>query len=52
MPTGYLFTDLSPKGDFSLLQNMLNLQKITQRTNTQSVANAFIRQTILKYAAA
>jgi hypothetical protein len=49
-PTGYAFLDLSPDGDFSLLQNMLNLQKIVLRLDTASVANAFIRTTLVKYA--
>lgn len=49
-PTGYMFIDLSPRGDFSLLQNLLNLQKIVVRTNTASVANAVLRATLLKYA--
>lgn len=50
MPTGYAFLDLSPDGDFSLLQNMLNLQKMVLRLDTQSIANAFIRTTLVKYA--
>lgn len=51
-PTGYHFLDFSPDGDFSLCQNMLNLQKIVVRMDTASVANAFIRTTLLKYAQA
>lgn len=49
-PTGYYWLDLSPGGDFSLLQNMLNLQKMVVRVNTASVANAIIRATLVKYA--
>lgn len=51
LPTGYTFLDLSPKGDFSLLQNLLNLQKMVVRVNTASVANAILRTTLVKYAA-
>lgn len=50
LPTGYVFIDLSPLGDFSLLQNMLNLNKISLRIDNSAVANAIIRMTLLKYA--
>lgn len=56
LPTGYFFVDLAPgvgadgQGDFSLLQNMLNLQKIVLRVDNNAVANAFLRLTLVKYA--
>lgn len=49
-PTSYVFVDLSKLGDFGLLVNMLNFQKIEVRIDNNSVANAFVRTTLLKYA--
>lgn len=46
----YAFLDLSPRGDFARLQNMLNLQKIAIRVDNNAVANAFLRVVLLKYA--
>jgi hypothetical protein len=49
-PVGYAFIDLAPNGDFSNLINMLNFQKMVVRIDNNSVANAFVRMTLLKYA--
>ena len=55
-PLGYAFVDLTPgngvtgKGDFSLLNNMLNFQRMVLRIDNASVANAFVRMTLVKYA--
>jgi hypothetical protein len=56
-PTGYAFVDLTPGegrgasgGDFSLLNNMLNFQRMVLRIDNSSVANAFVRMTLVKYA--
>ncbi len=56
-PTGYAFVDLTPgsgrdtsKGDFSLLNNMLNFQRMVLRVDNAAIASALIRMTLVKYA--
>lgn len=49
-PVSRVFIDLAPNGDFSTLMNMLNFQKMVVRIDNNSVASAFVRMTLLKYA--